>query len=76
MLTYEELTKLAGKELEEELHKAGFDLMKLRLGVTSRQSKETAKLKALRKYLARIKTIKHMQELDKLRENAQTTVTK
>lgn len=57
MITFEELKHLNERELNEELRKSKIDLLKIRLAVAAKQSKETSKLKALRKYIARIKTI-------------------
>lgn len=76
MYNLDELIKMAGKELEEEMQKAKLDLLKLRLAVTSRQSKDTSKLTALRKYIARIKTIRRMRELEQVKENPQSQVIK
>lgn len=60
MLPLEDLRKLNAKELEEEVQKSKIELLKLRLSVAARQNKETSKLKGLRKYVARINTIKHL----------------
>lgn len=76
MISLDELQKMTEKELEEELRKSGFDLLKLRLGVSSRQTKETSKLKLLRKYIARIKTLKHMLKIEQIKENPTSAVTK
>lgn len=64
MQTQEDIKKLNDKELNEEINKAQFDLVKLRMAVSSRQSTSTAELKALRKYIARIKTIQRMRKMD------------
>lgn len=72
----DELRKMNEKELEDELVKAKIDLLKLRLAVTSRQSKETSKLKGLRKYIARMKSIKRMLEIEQIKENPKSSVIK
>lgn len=76
MVELEELKKLTLRELEEEVQKSHFDLLKLKLAVASRQSKETAKLKSLRKYIARIKTMKQIMAREKAPETAKSSVTK
>lgn len=76
MITLDELKRLNLKELAEELKKAKIDLLKLRLAVASRQSKETSKLKELRKYVARMKTLKRMLEIEQIKENPKSPVTK
>lgn len=76
MLATEELKHYNPKELENELQKAEFDLYKLKLAVSSRQSNETAKLKLLRRYIARIKTIKRMLKIEQPKENPKSQVTK
>ncbi|MBI2638930.1 50S ribosomal protein L29 [Candidatus Peregrinibacteria bacterium] len=76
MVSTDELQKMTEKELEEELRKSGLDLLKLRLGVASRQTKETSKLKLLRKYIARIKTLKRMLKIEQIKENPTSAVTK
>lgn len=72
----DELKKYREKELEEELKKAKTELLKLRLSVANRQTKETSKLKGLRKYIARIKTIQRLLEIDKIKENPKSAVIK
>lgn len=59
MIASEELKKMTRKELEEEVKKASHELLKLRFALAGRQSKETAKVKAYRKYIARLKTLIH-----------------
>ena len=76
MISYDELSNLNAKELSDEAAKAKLDLLKARLGVSTRQEKHTAQLKGLRKYIARIKTIKRKLELEKAPENAKSKVTK
>lgn len=50
------INNLNGQELNEELKKARHELMQLRINISSRQSKETAKLTLFRKKIARIRT--------------------
>lgn len=76
MHPFDELKKYREKELEEELKKAKTELLKLRLSVANRQTKETSKLKSLRKYIARIKTIQRLLEIDKIKENPKSAVIK
>lgn len=78
MITFDELTKLTEKDLEEELNKSKLDLLKIRLAVSARQSKETSKLKILRRYIARIQTIKRKRamELEMVPAKPKTSVTK
>lgn len=54
------------KELDEEFRKAKLELLKLRLGLASHQIKETAKVKKLRRYIARIKTLERQLAIEKL----------
>lgn len=72
----DELRKMNDKELEEELVKAKTDLLKLRFAVSTRQSKETSKLKELRKYIARMKSVKRMLEIEQIKENPKSSVIK
>jgi ribosomal protein L29 len=72
----DELRKMNEKELEEELKKAKIDLLKLRLNVASRQTKETSQLKELRKYVARMKMLKRMLALEQIKENPKSSVIK
>lgn len=72
----DELRKMNEKELEEELVKAKTDLLKLRFAVSTRQSKETSKLKELRKYIARMKSVKRMLEIEQIKENPKSSVIK
>ncbi|MBP9718148.1 50S ribosomal protein L29 [Candidatus Gracilibacteria bacterium] len=62
MLTKEELKKSTIKELQAELSKTVIEYTKLSIEVKNRLSKETSKLKGLRKYRARIKTFTHQLE--------------
>lgn len=74
--TAQDLKQMTELELENELKKAGMDLYKLRLAVTARQSKETFKLKALRKHIARIKTVQKLMKLERIKEQPKSAVTK
>ncbi len=76
MITFDELKHLNEKELSEELIKSKIDLLKIRLAVAARQSKETSKIKALRKYVARIKTMQQMMAREQIKENPKSSVTK
>ncbi|MFA6521555.1 MAG: 50S ribosomal protein L29 [Candidatus Gracilibacteria bacterium] len=76
MFTVEEIKKLSEKDLLEEIRKSKFELLKTRLGISSRQSKETSKLKELRKYIARIKTFKRMLKIEQAPENPKSDVIK
>lgn len=69
MVAFDELQKMTAKELNEEFGKAKLNILKLRLGLASRQEKETDKLKRLRKYIARIRTLQHMLPQDQIPEN-------
>ncbi|PJC36595.1 50S ribosomal protein L29 [Candidatus Peregrinibacteria bacterium CG_4_9_14_0_2_um_filter_53_11] len=64
MLTIEELKKLSSEELRKESEKVTLDLVKLQLTVRTRQTQDTAKLQGLRKYLARIKTMQRMMQME------------
>ncbi|GEM_PF-5696671 len=74
MVTLDELKKMTHKELDEEFQKSKLNLLKLRLGVSTRQQKETSKLKDLRKYIARIKTLKRMLKIEQIKENPKSAV--
>lgn len=76
MVTLDELKHMKDVELEGELARAHLELYKLSISIASRQSKETSKLKALRKYIALVKTIKRALAVEKIRENPSSTVTK
>lgn len=76
MLPLEDLRKLSKKELDEELQKSKIELLKLRLGVAARQNKNTAELKGLRKYVARMNGVKHFHTREKVKENSKSSVTK
>lgn len=74
MLTLEDLKKMNAKELTQELNKAKLDLYKLRLGVSMRQSKESAKLKFLRRYIARINTVSNAGRMKNAKREVVTKV--
>lgn len=76
MVTYIELKNMAEKELDVEFNKSKLELLKLRLAVASRQSKETSKIKALRKYIARIKVVRRFMKTERAKENPKSAVTK
>lgn len=76
MITLDELKHMTEKELLEEYKKSKLELLKLRLRVSARQNKETSKLKELRKYIARIKTLKRMREMEQAPENPTSPVIK
>jgi ribosomal protein L29 len=57
MLTLEELKKLTLKELEEEFAKATKELFKSKFEINTGTSKASHKIRNLRKYRARIKTL-------------------
>lgn len=59
MLTTQEIRKLKEKELLDEINHTSRDLMKAKLDHQSGSSKESHKMINLRKYLARLKTIKN-----------------
>ena len=59
MLTNQEIRKLQEKELLDEINHTSRDLMKAKLDHVSGTSKESHKMINLRKYLARLKTIKN-----------------
>lgn len=76
MVPYDELKKMSHKELDKELEQTTIELLRLRLAVSTRQSTQTDGLKKMRKYIARIKTLKHVLPQDKLKENPKSSVTK
>lgn len=76
MIPYDDLKKLSKKELDKELGQTVADRLKLRLAVAMRQSTETNKLKEMRKYIARIRTLKNAFKNDQLTENPTSPVTK
>jgi ribosomal protein L29 len=76
MLSQDELKNLNLKEIYEELEKNKLTLYKLRLLVSSRQSKETAKLKDLRHYIARLHTKKNLLKLEAPKKTPKSDVVK
>jgi large subunit ribosomal protein L29 len=57
MLTKQELRQLQPKELNEEMTKSSRELMKARMEHSSQTLKETHRLGALKRHIARIKTV-------------------
>jgi ribosomal protein L29 len=76
MVTLDELKLMKTSELNHEHEKASYELLKLRMALASRQSKETSKVKALRKYIARINTIKRFMKVERAPENKKSAITK
>lgn len=58
MLTLEEIRQMSPEELASEIAKTQHELLKTRLQTQSGQSKETSRLKALRRTIARLNTVK------------------
>lgn len=58
MLSLKELKKLSLKELDQEFANATKDLFKIRFEVNTGSSKAGNKIRDLRKYRAKIKTVK------------------
>jgi len=65
MLTLQEVRQLQDNELNEEISKASRELIKLKMDVENKYTKETHSLKNYKKYVAQLKTIQ--------RENKKTT---
>lgn len=57
MLTIQELRQLPSKDLREELEKASREYLKIKMDVEEGFAKESHRAKALKKQIARIKTI-------------------
>ena len=57
MLTLQELRQLTDKDLMDELTRASRDLLRLKMDLEGGYTKEIHNAKALKKYIARIKTI-------------------
>ncbi|MBU0667579.1 50S ribosomal protein L29 [Patescibacteria group bacterium] len=57
MLTIQEIRQLPDKDLQEELQRASREYLKIRMDVESGFAKESHKAKALKKQIARIRTI-------------------
>lgn len=73
---FDELKGMNVSELETETNKSKLELLKMKLSVSSRQSKEFSKLKDLRKHIARAKTVKRMMKTEKAKENPTSSVIK
>lgn len=76
MLTKEEIRKLSDKDLDAEIAEANAKLVKLSVSLNSRETKSVAQLKILRKYIARIKTIKRELDIPEAKEATNTAATK
>lgn len=57
-MKYEEISSLDAASLSKELAKARQELLKMKLHTGDQSSKETHKLKELRKHIARMETAK------------------
>ena len=66
MLTTQEIISLSDQELRAELAKAQRDLVKLKLAVKMGQEKATHKVTKMKKYVAMIKTVIRLYELENL----------
>lgn len=62
MLTIQEIRQLQGKDLMEELSKNIHDLMRMKMDIINGHSKETHQVKILKRYIARLKTIRKESE--------------
>lgn len=71
MLKTEELKKLDVLKLMQECHKAKKELFTIKFKVKTSQSKEIHKVKKLKKYIARIKTLQVTKEREQ-RERSKT----
>ena len=58
MLKLEEIKQMDEAAINGEIEKMQHELLKMKLQVASGQSKETSKVKELRKTIARLKTVK------------------
>lgn len=76
MIDLEELKRLSSKELDLELKKTLTDLLRLRMAIATKQSTETSKIRRLRRYIARVRTLKNALKEDTLKENPKSSVTK
>ncbi len=63
MLTKQEIRQLHDRELGEELTKASRELMRTKMDLLSGSTKESHKLKDLKKYVARLQTIMRENDL-------------
>ncbi len=59
MHTISEIRQMDFSQINNEIEKGKRDLLKLKLQVTSSQSREIHQLKALRKYIAKLQTVKN-----------------
>lgn len=59
MHTISEIRQMDISQINTEIEKGKRDLLKLKLQVASSQSREIHQLKALRKYIAKLQTIKN-----------------
>lgn len=57
-----EIHNLSAADLSKELSKSQAELLKAKLKTSSKESKETHKLKSLRKHIARLKTVKALSK--------------
>lgn len=71
MLTNAELKNLNPREFEIELQNVKRELLKLRFEQASNQLKETHKLKLYRRYMARLRTMKRVIELEAPKKKAE-----
>lgn len=58
-MKYQEISSLDSAALSKELAKSRQELLKMKLSTGDQSSKETHKLKELRKHIARMETAKH-----------------
>ncbi len=58
MTTYQEISQLDSATLDKDLAKARQELLKMKLLTGDQSSKETHKLRELRKHIARMETAK------------------
>ena len=65
MLTKQELRQLQPKELTEELTRTSRELIKARMEHSSQTLKETHRLPALKKHIARIQSVQNESKKEK-----------
>jgi ribosomal protein L29 len=70
MLTIQELRSSTDKELMEELQKAQNELMQIRIGIATRQEKDTSIKGRKQRYVATIKTVLKEIQLEEAVKNA------
>jgi ribosomal protein L29 len=58
MLTVEELKKLKDQDFQRELDQSQHELAKVKIQVIDQNKSQNHKIKALKKYIAQIKTIR------------------